>query len=87
MVHILKPERHKWDKKAIKMILVGFGDNIKGYRLYDPIDKKVISSRDVIINERDNPEMMISHFDSFDSDNQENKVLVGATLKSQKKKK
>lgn len=69
MVHIPKPKRLKWDKKSRKMILVGFGDDTKGYRLYDPIDKKVIFSRDVIINEKENLEVIISH------DSSENKEL------------
>lgn len=37
----------KWPK----MILVGFCENIKGYRLYDPISKSLVISRDVIIND------------------------------------
>ncbi len=51
MVHIPKEKRCKWDKKAIKMTLVGFSENIKGYRLYDPVKKVIVTSRDVIIME------------------------------------
>lgn len=46
MVHIPKEKRQKIDKKAQKMLLVGYGTNVKGYRLYDPV------KRDVIINEK-----------------------------------
>lgn len=51
MTLIPKEKRQKWDKKSKKMILIGFSDNIKGYRLYDPSEKKIIVSRDVVIEE------------------------------------
>lgn len=51
MVHTPKQKRSKWDKKAKEMFLVGFSDHVKGYRLYDPITKKVITSRDVVFFE------------------------------------
>ncbi|KAJ0169549.1 hypothetical protein K1T71_014734 [Dendrolimus kikuchii] len=51
MVHIPKIKRTKWDKKAGKYILVGYSENIKGYRLYNPETKKVITSRDVTVME------------------------------------
>lgn len=53
MVHVPKARRTKFDKKSEKMILVGFSDNVKGYRLYCPETKKVITSRDVIIIEKE----------------------------------
>lgn len=52
MMHIPKEKRLKWDKKSKKTILVGFSENIKRFRLYDLETKKVIISRDVIINEK-----------------------------------
>lgn len=51
MVHIPKEKRRKWDKKAKKMYLVGYSENIKGYRLYDPISRDVIVARDVVVME------------------------------------
>lgn len=54
MVHVPKEKRRKFDKKSEKMILVGFSDNIKGYRLYDCKRNAVITSRDVIVNEKPN---------------------------------
>lgn len=51
MALIPKEKRLKWDKKSKRMILVGFSDHIKGYRLYDPEEKKIIVSRDVVIEE------------------------------------
>lgn len=51
MTLVPKEKRQKWDKKSEKMFLVGYSDNIKGYRLYDPIRQKIIISRDVVIEE------------------------------------
>lgn len=51
MCHIPKEKRHKWDKKSKQMVLVGYGDQVKGYRLYDSSSNEVITSRDVIIME------------------------------------
>ncbi|CAH2109079.1 unnamed protein product [Euphydryas editha] len=49
MKHIPKEKRHKWDRKSEQCILVGYPDDVKGYRLYNPSTKTVITSRDVII--------------------------------------
>ena len=50
-VHILKDERGKLDCKAKCCVFVGYGEETKGYRLYDTIKKKIVLSRDVIFNE------------------------------------
>lgn len=52
MVHVNKEKRSKWDRKSIECILLGYPDNIKGYRLYDPKQKRIFTSRDVIIMEK-----------------------------------
>ncbi|CAH2103986.1 unnamed protein product [Euphydryas editha] len=51
MVHIPKEKRRKWDKKAKKMFLVGYSENVKGYRLYDPVARDVTIARDVVVME------------------------------------
>lgn len=51
--HIPKDERSKFDSKARKCILLGYGQETKGYRLFDPIQGKVIHSRDVRFNENE----------------------------------
>lgn len=51
MVHIPKEKRQKWDKKATQHILVGYGEDVKGYRLFNPTKNTIITSRDVIIFE------------------------------------
>jgi hypothetical protein len=43
--------RTKLDDKSEKCIIVGYGDRMMGYKLYNPIIKKVIMSRDVIFEE------------------------------------
>lgn len=45
MVHVPKVNRKKWARKAVRYILVGYAENIKGYRLYNQVTKKVITSR------------------------------------------
>ena len=51
--HVPKENRKKLDAKARKCVLVGYGEETKGYRLFDPSRMKVIYSRDVVFNEAD----------------------------------
>ena len=51
MAHVPKERRLKWDRKAEQYILVGFSENVKGYRVYDPRKNIVIVKRDVIVME------------------------------------
>ncbi|GBP23694.1 Nucleolar protein 9 [Eumeta japonica] len=44
-------KRLKWDSKSRKHILVGFAENVKGYRVYDPVKCNITTSRDVIVHE------------------------------------
>ena len=44
-------ERHKLDPKARKCVLLGYGTETKGYRLYDPDRARVFHSRDVVFDE------------------------------------
>jgi transposase InsO family protein len=48
---ILDARRTKLDDKSEKCIFVGYGDRRMGYKLYNPITKKVIMSRDIIFKE------------------------------------
>jgi len=50
-VHIPKTLRHKWDKKSIKCILIGYCEESKAYRLYEPTYRKIIKRRDIIFDE------------------------------------
>lgn len=49
--HVPKEERRKLDSKAKKCIFVGYGNETKGYRLYDPTRARIIFSRDVLFKE------------------------------------
>lgn len=51
MAHIPKEKRKKLDEKSIECIFVGYANNVKGYRLYDPESRKIIISRDVVFIE------------------------------------
>lgn len=56
--HIPKEKRKKFDKKAVKCVLVGYCDN--GYRIYNPNTKQVQVSRDLIFgNDEKNTEQNI----------------------------
>ena len=49
--HVPKPDRRKLDTKTRKCILLGYGSDQKGYRLYDLERLRVIHSRDVVFDE------------------------------------
>ena len=51
--HVPKDEHGKLDSKARKSILVGYGEEMKGYRLYDRNKRRICFSRDVSFNESD----------------------------------
>ena len=50
-VHIPKDERSKLDVKTRECIFLGYGSDEFGYRMYDPIEKKILRSRDVVFME------------------------------------
>ena len=50
-VHILKYERSKLDVKAKPCIFLGYGHEEFGYRLWDPLSRKIVRSRDVVFLE------------------------------------
>ncbi|KAG5874328.1 hypothetical protein JTB14_018883 [Gonioctena quinquepunctata] len=52
MVHVPKANRTKWQTKSKRTILIGFGENTKGYRVYDPKVGSVSTSRDVVVIEK-----------------------------------
>ncbi len=49
--HIPKDQRKKLDVTAVRCVLIGYGTEVKGYRLYNPSSGKVFFSRDVKFNE------------------------------------
>ena len=44
-------KRSKLENKAVKYIFIGYGVTVKGYKLWDPIAKKVLYNRSVIFHE------------------------------------
>jgi hypothetical protein len=43
-VHVPKENRSKLDNKDEKCIFIGYKDGIKGYKLWNPITKKIVYS-------------------------------------------
>ena len=50
-VHVPDAKRTKLDNKSLECVLLGFSDESKGYKLYDPVAKKVVTSRDIVFEE------------------------------------
>ena len=50
-VHIPKEKRRKLDAKAEKCILVGYSEEQKGYKCYNPHTKQARVSRDIVFDE------------------------------------
>jgi hypothetical protein len=50
-MHIPKDERSKLDVKTRQCIFLGYGLDEFGYRLYDPVEKKLVRRRDVVFIE------------------------------------
>ncbi|GJV58461.1 putative RNA-directed DNA polymerase [Tanacetum coccineum] len=50
-VHIPKDERSKLDVKGKPCVFLMYGQNEFRYRLYDPVQKKLVRSRDVVFEE------------------------------------
>ncbi|CAL9016331.1 unnamed protein product [Prunus brigantina] len=60
-VHIPKDERSKLDAKSKECIFVGYGNEEFGYRLWDPVARKIIRTSDPIINEPVDDDMSDDH--------------------------
>ena len=66
--HVPSKVRHKMDARLIKCIFLGYLDERKGYKCYDPSTRRVYISRDVVFDERDSwykseKEVMVPHID------------------------
>ena len=51
-VHIGAGEQSKLDARSCKAVFLGYLRGVKGYRLWDPLEKKVFISRDVTFDEK-----------------------------------
>eukprot|EP01018_Ginkgo_biloba_P012739 Gb_04588 [translate_table: standard] len=52
-VHGPDKKRQKLDDKSHKCILVGYSESSKAYRIWDPSQRKIVISRDVLFDESD----------------------------------
>nr|KYP50278.1 Retrovirus-related Pol polyprotein from transposon TNT 1-94 [Cajanus cajan] len=50
-VHVPDARRTKLENKSCKCVLLGMSEESKGYRLYNPITRKIVISRDVVFEE------------------------------------
>ena len=50
-MHVQSGEHSKLDSKPRKCVFLGFEKGVKGYKLWDLISKKMVTSRDVIFDE------------------------------------
>ena len=50
-VHVPKEKRSKLDNKDEKCIFIGYKDGMKGYKLWNPITKNIVYSRDAVFRE------------------------------------
>jgi hypothetical protein len=73
-------ERSKLDSKSRKCIFLGSDTSIKGYKLWDPVSKKKIISRDVLF---DKAYMLGKYKDEISIDNQKRKQFVEVELQDQ----
>jgi hypothetical protein len=51
--HVPKQTRSKLDDKSEKYIFIGYGEQSKAYKLFNPITKKFIVSRDGVFKEEE----------------------------------
>ena len=50
-VHVPDERREKLDDKSERFIFIGYDSSSKGYKLYNPNNKKMVVSRDVVFDE------------------------------------
>jgi hypothetical protein len=50
--HVSDDKRRKLDPKATEGIMVGYGDSSRVYKIWDPVARNIITSRDVVFEEK-----------------------------------
>jgi hypothetical protein len=71
--HIPDAQRKKLDDKSMKCIFLGVSEESKAYRLYNPANKKIIISKDVIFAESEKWKWNeTSHSEDFETEENEN---------------
>ena len=51
-VHNPKHKQNKWNAKALKCVFLGYSTTQKGYKVYHPLTRKYIVSKDVLFEEK-----------------------------------
>lgn len=65
--HILQEKRTKLDYKAIPTIFLGYDENSKAYRCWNPLSRKIVISRDVVFHRNSftlNSSLLLAHTSS-----------------------
>jgi hypothetical protein len=75
-VYISKDEMSKHDSKIKEYIFLGYGNDEFGYRLWDPIEKKLVRSRDVVFFEQE----IIENVQNLDKAKTSSKNFIDLTL-------
>ena len=52
-VHIPEVTRKKIDDKSFRCVFLGVSQESKAFRMYDPVSKKIVVSRDVVFEEEE----------------------------------
>ena len=71
-VHIPKDERSKLDVKAKPCIFLGYGHEEFGYKLWDPLSKKIVRNRDVVFFE----DQLVDDGDKVEKGSSSNKIPI-----------
>ena len=50
-VHVPNEKRTKLDSKSEKCIFIGYKGGLKGYKLWNPVTRKVVCNQDVVFRE------------------------------------
>ncbi|KAL0408303.1 UNVERIFIED_CONTAM: Retrovirus-related Pol polyprotein from transposon TNT 1-94 [Sesamum radiatum] len=64
---IVKPNKEKFGKRALKCLFLGYCSNQKGFRLYDLDNEQLIVSRDVVFHEKTLPLRVTSSTPNHDA--------------------
>lgn len=77
-VHVLDSHKKKLDNKSFKCVLLGISEESKAYRLYDPVSKKIVTSRDVVCveNEKWNQGRSVDEVERDVLEQEENNEIV-----------
>ena len=49
--HVPEAKRKKLDDRGHKCVFIGVSDTSKAYKLFNPLTKKIVTSRDVVFDE------------------------------------